>query len=121
MHELLLFLLTFTFIFIIYNIFIVSKTKKRKAKDINSKDPVEISYLINRYHLDMKKIRYERLLALCAFVSSFDIALIVSISSISNNMYIELLIAFISSIVVILISYHLVYIFYKKKGMIKNV
>ena len=52
MQELLLFLLTFVFVFILYQIFIVRKAKKKGKK---FKEPIEITYLVNRYKLDLKK------------------------------------------------------------------
>jgi len=44
----------------------------------------------------------------------------VSIILLFENLLIELLVGVISIVLTILISYHLVYLFYKKKGMIKN-
>ena len=91
MEELVLFGLTYVFILLIYEIFIVSKTKKRKAKGKAVKEPMEVKYLMNVYKLDMDKVNYNQLLQIISLVSSLDISLVVS----------------------------LVYLFYKKKGMIK--
>ena len=119
MEEVFLFLLTFITVLIIYEVFIVSKTKKKKSKKKeNYKEPVEITYLVKRYHLNMKKIDYNQLLQMVAIVSSFDIALVISIMVHIHNFFLEILVGIISVLVVILISYHLVYIFYKRKGMI---
>ena len=55
--ELILFLLTYVVVFIIYQVLIVSKVKKKKAsKDKDFKDPVEVLYLVNKYKLNMKKV-----------------------------------------------------------------
>ena len=120
MEELILFLLSFVFIFIAYQFLVVSKAK-RNSKKKNKKEPVEVTYLVTKYKLDMTKVNYNQLLQIISLVSSFDIALIVSLVMIVNNFFLRLLIAFVATIVIILVSYHLVYLFYKKKGMIKNV
>lgn len=117
MQELYLFMLCFFSIFIIYEIFIVNRAKKKKAK----KQPIEIRYLIVKYHLNMKKVDYKQLLQIIALVSSFDIALIVSLSMIMDNYLFQLIVALVLVLPVILISYHFVGKFYKKKGMTDNV
>lgn len=119
MDEFNLFILTFLFIFVIYEIFVVSKTKRKKAKGKLEHEPMEIQYLINRYKLDMKKVNYNQLLQIVSLVSSFDIALVASIVLIPDNFILRICLGFVSVIGSILLSYHLVYLFYKKKGMIK--
>lgn len=121
MQELILFLMTFVLVLIIYEIFIVSKTKRlRNTNSKKFKDPMEIKYLVNRYKLDMKKIDYNQLLQLVAIISSFDIALVVTLINLTNIFVLEILIGIVSIFPIILLSYHLVFIFYKKKGMIIN-
>ena len=84
------------------------------------KDPFEITYLVKRYHLDMEKISYNQLLQLVAIISSFDISLIVSIILLIDSFIFKVLIGFICTLIIIIVSYHFVYLFYKKKGMVKN-
>ena len=121
MSEVIIFCLTFLFVLIIYEIFIVSKTKRMKIKDSNfSKHPMEINYLINIYKLDIKKVNYNQLLQIITIVSSFDIAFVVSLINITDNFILEVLIGFVGTLGIIFFSYYLVYLFYKKKGMIKN-
>lgn len=120
MEEIILFILTFIFVLMIYEIFVVSKTKKRKAKGLdNGKEPIEIVYLIKRYKLDLKKINYNQLLQLIALVSSLDIAIVVSLIMIPNSFILAILMGLVGCVGSVIISYHLVYLFYKKKGMIK--
>ena len=120
MEELVLFILTFIFVFIIYEIFIIAPQKKKKTLDKNTKEIVEIKYLITRYNLDLKKIDYNQLLQICGIVSSLDIALVVGIVAHVHGLIIELLVGIFSALIIIILSYHLIYLFYKKKGMIKN-
>ena len=121
MEEVILFLLTFLLILIIYELFIVRKYRRNDIdKKENEKDPFEILYLVKRYNLDMRKVSYNQLLQLVALVSSFDIALIVSIITRFESFLLILLVGIILTFIVIIVSYHFIYLFYKKKGMIKN-
>ena len=116
LEELILFLLCFLLVLLVYEIFIVRKAKKNKSK----KYPMEVKYLINRYHLNMRKVDYPQLLQIVSLVSSFDIAFIVSVVIIVDSYLWQLLAALVLVLPVILISYHLVGVFYRKKGMTKN-
>ena len=128
MEELGLFILSFIFVLLIYQIFIIipakkrknNKSKGRKKKEDTSKELFEIKYLQARYKLDMKRINYNQLLQICAITSSFDISFIVYLIGIINNFILRVLGGFIFTLGIIMLSYHLVYLFYKKKGMIIN-
>lgn len=125
MEEFILFLMSFVFMFFIYQLFLVGPAKRRvkdekRKKDKEKKELVEIKYLVKKYKLDLEKINYNQLLQIVALVSSFDISLIVSIIMALNNFVMEIVIGFLSTLVIIMMSYHLVYLFYKKKGMIVN-
>ena len=121
MEELVLFGLTYLFVFAIYQIFIISPAKKRKKKNIKTdKEVFEVKYLVTKYKLDLEKISYNQLIQICALVSSLDISIAVSIMTLTKNFILEMLLGFGSIFILIIISYHMVYLFYKKKGMIKN-
>ena len=49
LDELILFIMTFLLIYIIYELFLVRKSKKDKRR----KKPVEVNYLIGKYNLDL--------------------------------------------------------------------
>ena len=100
----------------LYQIFVVRKAKSKKKP----KEPFEVTYLVSKYKLDLEKVNYKRLLRLISIVSSFDIALVVSIIVLLKNYILEIIVGFIATLVIILFSYHLVYLIYKKKGMIKD-
>jgi len=116
MEEILLFFLSFIFIYLFYQFFFVAPHRKNKSK----KELIEIRYLMNRYSIDMDKISYLQLLQLCAIVSSIDIAIVVSIIALIHNFWLKLLIGFLLIFILIITSYHFVYLFYKRKGMIKD-
>ena len=127
MQEFILFAMCFCFVLLIYEIFIVTPAQRRKNSKSKKKqksvkkDPVEVRYLTTRYHLDLDKISYPQLLQIVALVSSFDIALIVTLIMLVDNYLFQLLLAIVLSIPIILVSYHIVGKFYQKKGMSKDV
>ncbi len=114
--ELMLFTLCFLVVLIVYEIFIVRRAKQKKSK----KQPVEIRYLVYRYHLNLKKVHYPQLLQIISLVSSFDIAFIVSIASAFDFYLWQILSIMILVFPVIFVSYHFVGMFYRKKGMTKD-
>ena len=116
LEEFVLFLLCFFLVLLVYEIFIVRKAKKNKEKC-----PIEVKYLITRYHLNMKKVDYVQLLQIVALVSSFDISFIVSVVLILDSYLWQILAVLILVLPVILVSYHFVGIGYRKKGMTKDV
>lgn len=116
MKELVLFLMTFLLVFFIYRIFIVGKAKRKNSK----KKPIEVTYLISRYKLDLEKIEYKKLLMIVSIVSSIDISILVTIITLFDNTLIQIILAFVLIIPVILISYGLIGKYYKKRGLTKN-
>ena len=114
--ELLVFLLTFLFVFLIYEFFLVRKAKKDKR----AKKPIEINYLVSKYKLNLKKVKYKRLLNIICIVSAFDISLVVTIISIIDNFFLQLLVGFALIMLLILVSYDIVGRIYKQKGYCKD-
>lgn len=115
-QELILFLVSYIVVFVLYRFFIVRKA----ISEVKKKEPFEVTYLVGKYKLDLKKVDYRELLMVISIVSSFDIALVVTIIMLFKNFWLEVIIGFISMIIIILVSYHIVYLVYKKKGMIKD-
>ena len=115
-EELILFIMTFLLVFIVYEIFIVRKSKKDKRR----KKPIEVNYLINKYNLDIDKLNYKKLLNIISLVSAFDISLVVTIVSLLDNFYMQLMVGFVLIMALILVSYDIVGRIYKKKGCCKN-
>ena len=111
------FILTFFFIFLIYQLFILKKYKKGKTK----KQLSEVNYLIYRYHIEIKKINYKKLLNVISIVSSLDVTILVTITFLFDNTLIQLLVVLLLTIPIVVFSYGLVGRYYKKKGLIKNV
>lgn len=120
MEELLLFIMSYVLIFVIYQLFIVIPAKKRNNKKKSNKELLEIKYLEVKYNLDLKRINYNQLVQICGIVSSLDISIAVYLVTLVKSLFLEILVGFISVFFLIFISYYLVYLFYKRKGMIKN-
>ena len=118
MEEVVLFLMTFILLFLIYQVLFILPNKKKSSKD--KKELIEIRYLELRYGLDLKEVSYPQLLQICAIVSCFDISIVVTLVSFIDNFWLKILIGLLSIFIIILISYHIVYLFYKKKGMVKD-
>ncbi len=107
-----LFIITFIIVFIIYNfIFIRDYNQARKLKKGKTtklkKEPVEVSLLKNYYKVDVYKLKYTSLLRRIAFVSSFDISVVVTTACITKLGLLQILIACIIIFPVIYISYWL--------------
>ena len=126
MQEVILFVMSYIVVFLLYQIFIIRRAKtndkknKKRKKKREVKEPFEVTYLVSKYKLDLEKINYNRLLRVISLVSSFDIALIVSIILLIDNFILGIVVGFITTILIILVSYHLVYLVYKRGGKIKD-
>ena len=119
MEEVVLFILTFLFLFIIYQFLFIIPAKKNMDKK-KKKELLEIRYLKSRYSLDYDKISYPQLLQICAITSSLDMAITVTIVSFIESFLWEIAVGFVTICILIFISYYFVYLFYKKKGMVKH-
>lgn len=86
--------------------------RKSKGKNI-TKYPMEVKILKNIYHLELKNIDYKKLLHLVCLVSSFDIAVIVSVCSLFKEGYIQLIVTFLLVLPVIFSSYYIMASIYK--------
>ena len=121
MEELILFVLTFLLLFVTYQLFFIMPLKKDKGKKKKQKNELlEIRYLKSRYDLDFDQISYPQLLQLCCITSCLDMSIAVTIVSFVDSFLWEIAIGFVVIILLIFMSYHLIYLFYKKKGMVKN-
>lgn len=129
MKEIILFIACFILVFICYQVFFVLPMKKyrknkkndKKKKIKEKKELAEIRFLVTKYKLDLDKVNYNKLLLVVSLVSSFDITLIVTIITLFDSYLVSFLLAAVLVLPIVMISYWLVYKFYEKKGMIKNV
>ena len=104
MEEIVLFFMAFIVVLVLYHLFVIKKAKKGDLDKL----PTEVMYIKHKYNLHVDKSNYKKILNTVAIVSSFDIALIVSLTLLVNNFFLQLLVIIISSPIIFLISYHLV-------------
>ena len=104
----------------------IIKLKKSKKKndsqksDDDNKIPVEIMYLVNKYHLDLERINYKKLLYTVSIVASIDMAIAMVVISPIKNIYLQILVGFLVIIPLILVTYNSIANYYIKRGLIKN-
>ena len=114
MENLIVFVLSYIFILIIYEVFIINRAKKNRD-DESKKKPIEIRFLINKYGIDINKINYNQLLQVVALVSSLDIAVIAAGMTMFESVIVEIIFAFIVVIPITFFSYNIIGKKYRKK------
>lgn len=105
------FIVIFILIYAFYYVFSV-----RKARKNGKKVPVEVQYLLIRYQIDLKKIRYKKFVNSVGLVASFDMALVGAIVLFVKGIIFQLLFGIILFIPIILISFHLLGKYYQEKS-----
>ena len=113
------FIFTYLLVLVIYEIFLIVPIKRKNNKE--KKELAEIKFLVTKYGLNIKKVNYNQLLQIVALISSFDISVVVTVVFVLDNWLIQILVMIVLTLILFIVSYYLVYCFYKKKGMIKNV
>ena len=117
LEDLWWFLGIFLVIYIFYLIFGVLKRKKFNVDKI----PVELRFLIKRYHLDMSKINYRSIMNMIGLASSFVISFTATfIFKYIKNELLMILIGGIMIIPLIFITFNFIGLYYRKKGCVTN-
>lgn len=111
MKYILLFVFAFTIIYLFY-LFTVILQKKRYDK---FKESNQVMFFVKRYKLDKDKINIKKFINVISLVNSFIIAISFTVSSISSNFIIELLIGLLVIVPLMLLSYHVIGISLKKE------
>lgn len=93
----------------------------RKIKKFNKDNiPVDLQLFIQTQNINVKKISYKKLMRIVAWMNAIDIAIVLLITNIVNNILLKLLIAIPAVVIIILVSYRLVGSILRKKGMTNN-
>ena len=111
MLSLIMFIISFVVVVLV--LLVLNKAKKYKAS-------AEVSYLINKYNLDTKKISIKKLLNNTMFVDAFIISLIVAIVVNIKSLVVEMIVGFALIFVFIFICYGILGKYYISKGYSKK-
>ena len=104
MLEIILFLGTFLIVFIVYLLFVI-----RRGKYLNKfLEGKEIKYLKKVYKVKITKDNEKKIALLVALSNSFIISVAVAIVCLFNNIFLQMIIGFISVITLILLCYHII-------------
>jgi len=107
------FILVYVIIYLIY--LVLFYLKKRTLNPL--KLSLEVSYLVNVHHIDISRINYKRYILMCSFLNSFIITFIyIVITKLIKGFIWQMIIGFVLLLLLLLISYEIIAIFYKKKG-----
>ncbi len=146
MVQIVIFLLTFVFSYIIYYMISlrpelnriefeeakVRKVKKKlsekqkmrmakkQVKFDKKKLPSEIAFVIYRYQLDPESPYYRRFLLSMGVSTAFDLAVAVTVGSLVDSLFVQVVIGLAILLVLALISYHLIGKHFIRKGMKKK-
>ena len=105
------FSLTFLIIWLIYYFFIIKRCKKNKDYV-----PVEVNLILSLYQIDYHKIDLKKMITVVSIITTFILAIIITlISNFFNNNLIVLIFGTALSVVVAIICYNYIGRYYQKK------
>lgn len=111
MEEVFYAIVSFFLIYFLYLILIVSRKKSLK----NFEKSTEVSFLLKKYHLNLKKIKMRNLAHIIALANSFVVASTIFIVSIVENLVLKIIVAMGVMVPLIFVSYYFIGIHYQKK------
>ena len=110
------FVVAFVLVYLVYYFFIIKKCKKKKDYV-----PVEVNLILSIHKIDYKKINLYGMIKVVSLVTTFIIALVVTIiNNFFDNTIIILIFSTIVSVLIAIIIYNLIGKHYKKQSMIKK-
>ncbi len=102
--EMQIFIFTFIIIYLLYFFTIIMRTNSQN-KFTKS---LEITYLINRYNINIEKLNYKRLMHIIALANSLIISVTFLVTNFINRLIFKLIIGFIILIVLEILVYHMI-------------
>ena len=111
MKELVLYLITFILVYLFYVIFVLCRKNVLK-KIPNGK---EMTYLKLKYGIKVNDSNLKKIANLIFLVNSFILATAVYVVCLFNNLFIEIVVGVVTLILLILVFYHLLGTYLKKK------
>ena len=111
MKELILYLVIFIIAYLFYVIFVLCR-KNVLRKFPNGK---EITYLKYKYDIKVNDKNLKKIAHTIVLANSFILATTVYVVCLFDNLFIEIIVGIITLIILILVIYHLIGTYYKKK------
>ena len=111
MRELILYLITFVLAYLFYVIFVLCRKNVLK-KFPNGK---EMTYLKLKYGIKVNDSNLKKIANLIFLVNSFILATAVYVVCLFDNLFIEIIVGVVTLILLILVFYHLLGTYLKKK------
>jgi len=115
--NLIYFVVSYIIMFLIYAL-IISR-RRRDYKE--GKKQAEISYIINKFNLDMRVVKYKTLNRILTFVNPLIISIIFLVVVNIKSFTLALIIGFIITIILTCSTYEIIGRILKRKGEIKHV
>ena len=104
---------------VIYLFYLFSYVIGKKKKYNKNKVPIELSYLIRKYRLDIRKINYKKIMNEIGLISSFDIAFTATFMFVFvKNIYLSIILGMVVIFPLIIITFNILGSIYRKKGLV---
>lgn len=115
------FVILFLVCFLYYRLIALKSISKKNNKEKNKELP-EVRLFILLNNLDMRKVKYLKLAKQISNIICFDLALTVVLGfNLSENIFARIGICILVLLITTVSSYKLLGIYYRKKGLIKDV
>ena len=111
MEKLLVFGITFLFVYLVYLITVISKVNKND----NFKNSKQVSFFKNVYKIDINKINLTTFAHVISIANAFMIALTVTIIELFDKLFLKMMVGFVILIPLMLIVYYIIGKIYKSK------
>ncbi len=96
-----------------YYFFEFSKSDNYTKKNI----PVDLKFFIETQKINVRKIKYKKLIRILAFINAVDVGIVLLITNLVSNLLLKLLIAIPFIFIVLYASYNFAGYIFKKKGL----
>ncbi len=121
MNKTIFYLLEFTIAFLLIFLYYRIFTIKKEGKIDKKKLPPEFNLFIKMNRINVKKINYNKLSKTLAIVNALAVAFTLLTTEVTNKILVKLVMAIPVGGIFMYMFYKLLGLYYKKKGMTKDV
>ena len=111
MDKLILFLVSFVFVYLVYLITVISKVDKND----NFKNSKQVSYFKNVHKIDVDKINLKTFAHVTSLCNALIISLTVLIIQIFDQLFLKMMVGFVVLVPLMLLFYYIIGKIYKSK------